>query len=84
MVGRLHPAAHPAVSATLPPGWRVERLGLIGGVEFTHTDGRGLLWCDGHWTVTRNGVTAPAPGIPVARTMAQARTAGAAFLSEST
>lgn len=71
------------MTPALPPGWRVELLGLIGGVEFTHTSGRGLLWCDGRWSMTTHGITTTAPGVPVARSMSEARRVGTAFLQEA-
>lgn len=67
------------MSAALPTGWRCEQLGLIGAVQFTGPAGHSLLWCDGAWTQGPRGI--PAPGVPVAHSVKEARRAGAAFLA---
>jgi hypothetical protein len=67
----------------LPTNWRVENLGLIAAVRFTARDGRELLWCDGAWRVGSAGRLRPAPGLPPAATMRQARQVGIAFIVKS-
>lgn len=70
-------------SAALPAGWSVELLGMIEAVKFTHRDGYGLLWCDGRWqSHASNGRAMPAPAVPAAQTMTEARRVGAAWIRE--
>ena len=67
----------------LPPGWRVELLGLIGAVEFSHTSPERtmkLLWCDGNWSVVHGSKAMPASGVPKAKTMAEARKRGTEWI----
>jgi hypothetical protein len=65
----------------LPPGWSVELLGIANAVTFSHDSGQGLLWCDGRWSMTSaSGWKVPAPGVPVAHSVKEARKAGTAFL----
>lgn len=64
----------------LPQGWSVELLGLIKAVEFSHPERPKLLWCDGEWSAVHGKLAVPAPGVPKARTMAEARKAGTEFI----
>jgi hypothetical protein len=70
-------------TGTLPPGWRMERLGLIAAVEFRGPSGTALLWCDGEWFTTRGQHSLPAPGVPIARNRQQAERVGAEFIRAS-
>lgn len=74
-------ASRLGAASALPPGWRVELLGLINAVQFTGP-GKKLLWSDGQWTIEQAGMVIPAPGVGSASTQAEARAAGAAFLNE--
>jgi hypothetical protein len=65
----------------LPPGWRVENLGMIEAVEFSHPERPyKLLWCDGRWSAVHGKLSLPAPGVTQAKTMAEARKAGTEFI----
>lgn len=67
----------------LPPGWRVELLGLIRAVEFSHPSPERtmkLLWVDGEWSIVHGSKAMPASGVPKAKTMAEARKVGTEFL----
>jgi len=64
----------------LPPGWRVENLGLIEAVQFYSPGGFTLLWCDGKWSAGPSG--ASARGVPRASSMAEARRVGTAWINE--
>ena len=67
----------------LPPGWRVENLGLIQAVEFSHKDPERtmkLLWCDGQWSIVHGSKAMPASGVPKAKDMAEARKVGTEFI----
>jgi hypothetical protein len=66
--------------AKLPQGWSVELLGIINGVKFENTGGSGLLWCDGQWTITAGQHSRRAIGLADARTQADARRIGTAFI----
>lgn len=73
-------------TATTPKGWSVELLGLIGAVVFENGHRR-LMWSDGRWSIetyTQDGrwLSAPAPGVPSAETMKDARRVGCEFLRE--
>jgi hypothetical protein len=65
----------------LPKGWRVEMLGIIAAVRFTSPAGSDLTWSDGAWTIGRGSVAMSARGVPAARTMAEARRVGTAWLA---
>lgn len=70
----------------LPPGWRVELLGLIRAVEFSHTSPERtmkLLWVDGRWSVVHGTLAMPASGVPKAKDMAEARKVGAEFITRA-
>ena len=69
------------MKTVLPQGWRMERLGLISGVNFSK-ENRSLLWTDGQWFISIGGKHSPAPGVPHANDMKQAATVGAAWLVE--
>lgn len=71
------------MSLKLPPGVRVEILGLIGAVQFTLSPATQLLWCDGAWSLVGNGRPMPAPGVPVASTIKEARAVGTAWITEN-
>jgi len=67
----------------LPPGWRVEPLGMIGAVEFSHTSPERtmkLLWCDGQWSIVHGKVAMPTYALPKAKTMDEARKAGTEWI----
>lgn len=68
-----------------PAGWSVELLGMIEAVQFTNGDRR-LLWSDGRWyresRLSTGWTVAPAPGVPSADTMRDARRVGCEFLHE--
>jgi hypothetical protein len=68
----------------LPAGWRVEEIGAINAVEFTHRDrAYTLLWTDGRWAVTHNGhARFDPPGLPPASTQDEARRIGTRFIQE--
>ncbi len=66
--------------ARLPKGWTVELQGLAASVIFRGPHGSQLLWTDGEWFVTSGRHAMPAPGVPMARTMREARAVGSAFL----
>jgi hypothetical protein len=70
------------MTTKLPAGWQVENLGLIEAVQFTHVYGRVMLWCDDEWRVGSTHGMRPAPGIPAAHSMAEARKVGTAFINE--
>ena len=66
---------------TAPAGWTIENLGLIAAVRFRAQDGRELLWCDGEWRAGSAGLLRPAPGVPAAASMREARAVGAVFVA---
>lgn len=71
---------------TPPTGWSVELLGLIESVAFEN-DGRRLMWSDGRWfresrRPDGQWLTMPAPGVPSADSMNDARRIGCEFLHE--
>jgi hypothetical protein len=71
------------VKVKLPKGWRGEVMGLSESVQFTSPGGMSLVWCDGTWTMGRGSVHMSARGVPSARTMAEARTVGTAWIAEN-
>ena len=68
-------------NASLPAGWSVELLGMIGMVKFSSRDGRVLEWVDGTWYVARGHVHRTAAGVPAAHSMLEARRIGTAWLT---
>lgn len=60
-------------------GWRVENLGLIGAVEFSKENMR-LTWVDGQWHLGTRAAQRVTTAVAPARSMAEARKIGTAFL----
>lgn len=68
-------------NSLLPPKpWVIELLGLAEAVTFTHPDGRSLIWTPEGWMVGRGRTARPAPGVPAAATMTEARRVGCEWL----
>lgn len=69
--------------ATLPKGWRVENLGLISAVKFSHSTNRTtLMWCDGSWTMGSGNTTRATEALHPAGTMKEARSIGTAWITK--
>lgn len=62
-----------------PPGWRFEQLGIINTVEFT-CPGCKLFWTDGEWFIGARGAYRPAPAVPQAGSLREARDIGCSWL----
>lgn len=68
-------------AAVLPRPWRVELIGLANAVEFSHPDGRRLVWTDGTWWSEYRRGRHIARGIPAADDMKAARRVGTEWLA---
>jgi hypothetical protein len=80
---RASPFKMEGAAPKLPKGWRVEMIGLAESVQFTSPGGNQLLWGDGEWMMGNGRAMMKAPGVPRAKTMAEARTVGTNWIIEN-
>lgn len=69
---------------SLPQGWTVELQGLSESVVFTSPAGSFLLWSPEGWMRGHGTTATPAPGLPQATSMKEARRIGTDFLAALT